>query len=288
MNWTTVELQSHAARVVSAQRPAYFRFKLLGLAGTVALCLATIQQSHGAPINYGSHVGNTVSYIDVTEESNSGDTLPLFGAPLYSADSIDFNPVGFDANSTGGGADITDSNLSFGVHANPGFAINNINFKESGDTTLAGIGTDATFTKVTADGVLSITEVDGQLITVISTPIALTFTPSAGDFGLLTDGGGGPFFHAQWFGSLSLNIAQILTTAGQPFVAGATKISINIDNTLTAVSQLGTSSLISKKDFGGVSITINAPPSGGIPEPATGVLAGCAMLGLLLWRRASR
>src|SRR5687768_8495058 len=55
-----------------------------------------------AQINYGSFTGATVDFIDVTETSTSGDSLPLFGVPVFTADSLDFNPVGFDANASGG------------------------------------------------------------------------------------------------------------------------------------------------------------------------------------------
>ena len=54
-----------------------------------------------------------------------------------------------------------------------------------------------------------------------------------------------------------------------------TKISVTFDNTLTALSENGTSVFIGKKDVGGVGITV-------IPEPATlGLLTagGLCMLG---------
>jgi hypothetical protein len=245
------------------------------LAGFAALF--AFESSIAAPMNYGTFTGDTVEYVDVTEDSTSGDALPLFGAPSVSGDSLDFNPVGFSASSAGGGSDITDSNLSFEVHALSGFAINNINLSEAGDTTLAGIGTDSTFSSVTADVFLNIVEVDGVGITPLNLPASLTFTPSGGNWGMATDGGGGPFFHTQWSGSLFLDVNQILTNNNVPFVFGATKLSLNIDNTLTAISEAGTSSVIAKKDFGGVSITIN------IPEPASWsiILLGATVLGVV-------
>jgi hypothetical protein len=272
MNVTTIDSRSRFARVFSFKSSCPARAMLSAALGIALLCFAMISQAQATPMNYGSHTGNTVQYIDVTEESNSGDALPLFGAPLYSGDSIDFNPVGFDANASNGSTDITDSNLTFMVKSLPNFVINNITFHESGDTTLAGIGNDNTFTKVTADGVLNIHEVNGVGIPVISKLIALTFTPSNGDYGLATDAGGGPFYHTQWSGSLNVNLNQILAQNGFPN-GQATKISIDLDNTLSAHSQNGTSALIAKKDFGGVSITINGPNGGGIPEPATLALA---------------
>jgi hypothetical protein len=62
-------------------------------------------------------------------------------------------------------------------------------------------------------------------------------------------------------------------------VPNATKVSIDLTNTLTASSQAGTMSLINKKDFGGISITVN------IPEPTSLVLAA---FGLALWASLGR
>jgi hypothetical protein len=236
------------------------------------------------PINYGSHVGTTVDYINVTEDTTTGDTLPLFGAPIFSADSIDFNPVGFDAAASGtGDSDTTGARLTFMIMSHAGKAITNINFSEAGDTTLGGLGNDSTSTGVTANGTLTVNAVDGvTLVNPLVRNIALTFTPSGGTYGLLSDGGGGPIFHTPWTGSLLVNIGQILTQAGIPFSFGASKVSIDLVNTLTAASQFGTASVISKKDFGGISITVN------IPEPASALLACSAFigsLGLLLRRR---
>lgn len=252
-----------------------------GLSLVVAVVLVSlffVRSAAAAPINYGSFSGTTVDYIDVTEESNSGDPLPLFGAPTVSGDSLDFNPVGFDANSSGGGADITDSNLSFEVHAKTGHAIKNILLSEAGDTTIAGFGDNGTLTSVTADGVLNIYEVDGVGIGLPGIPIALTFTPLGGIY-KLGDLGGGPFYHTQWSGSLLLDIHQILTQNSIPFTYGATKISLNIDNTLTAVSQSGTTALIAKKDFGGISITVN------VPEPGAALGFGLGFVGLFAGAR---
>lgn len=276
---TTIDSTSQSVRsFVGGRRLA----KLTLAAGMFLLALVACQPLFAVPINYGTFVGNTIEYVDVTEDSNSGDPLPLFGAPTVSGDSIDFNPVGFNAASTNGGADITDSNLAMGIYALAGSAINNVSFTEAGDTTMAGIGTDNTLTRVTADGILNIYEVDGVGMFVAPIPIALTFTPSNGDYKLLTDAGGGPFYHTQWSGSLFLDLDAILAANSVPFTYGVTKLSINIDNTLTAVSQTGTTALIAKKNFGGVSITVN------VPEPASLALVALGLLGLAVGRRSGR
>lgn len=246
------------------------------------IALASFQFSQAAPINYGDFMGTTVTYVGVSEDSNSGDTPPLFGPPTVSGDSLDFNPVGFSASASGaGGNDITDGNLQFMIVAKPGYAINSVNLNEAGDTSLAGFGTDATWTSVTGTGVLNINEVDGVGISAISVPISMTFAPSGGTYGLASDFGGGPGGTIAWSGGVLLNVNAALTANQIPFVAGATKISINIDNTLTALSQAGTFALIAKKDFGGLSVTVN------VPEPASVALCTLAAAILVTVRRRS-
>lgn len=271
-----------------------------------ALVLAMMaQSSFAAQINYGTHMGTYVTYVNVTEDSGADEPLPLFGAPTVTGNSIDFNPVGFDAASTNGGSDITDSNLVFMVTAKSGSRIESITFRESGDTTMAGNvapGTMGTATAAFASGVLDIHEVDFTGINHISVPFSMTFNPSGGTYFLGTDGGGGPLFNTQWNGSVTLPVEDILIANGFNIPpgavdpdGGATKISINLDNVLVAVSQPGTSAVISKKDFGGISVRVNVPGEPGgdmelrpIPEPGTFVLAGFAAIGLLVGYRFRR
>lgn len=232
-----------------------------------------------AQINYGSFTGATVDYIDVTEASTTGDPLPLFRAPVFSANSLDFNPVGYDAAASGAaGMDTTGARLTYTIHAHAGHVIPIITFSESGDTTLAGAGTNSTSTQVTANGTITINAVDGAPITPIVRPIALAFTPSGGDYGLASDGGGLPIFHTSWTGFLALNLAQILTTEGVPFTLGATNVSVDLVNTLTARSEADTQALIGKKDFG---VTV-------IPEPSSLALLALALIPLIRVTRFKR
>lgn len=275
-------------------------FKLAILVGAVLLLAVFSQPSVGAQINYGTHMGTHVSYVNVTEDSGADEPLPLFGAPTVTGNSIDFNPVGFDAASANGGSDITNSNLVFMVVAKSGSRIDSITLTEMGDTTLAGNvapGSMGTASAVFASGTLDIHEVNFVGINHISVPFSLSFSPSGGTYFLGTDGGGGPSYSTPWSGSVTLDIEAILLANG--FVippgpvdpdGGATKISIDLDNTLVAVSQQGTSALINKTDFGGVTVRVNVPTEPGgdveIPEPTCFMLAGLGLLGIVLNRRA--
>ena len=80
-------------------------------------------------------------------------------------------------------------------------------------------------------------------------------------------------------GSSLIDVDQILTDAGVPFQFGATKVSVNLDNTLVALSEDGTTSFIAKKDADGLTITTN------IPEPSGGALALVAALAMGIRRR---
>jgi hypothetical protein len=307
-------MTGHSIELIrGAARSLFSRFSSrasLTLAVSLAACLILLiigQSSIGAQINYGTHMGTHVTYVNVTEDSGDDNPLPLFGAPTVTGNSIDFNPVGFDAASSDGGSEITDSNLVFMVTSKSGSRIRSLTFSEAGDTTLAGnvpVGSMGTATAVFATGVLDIQEVDVDGDNVfdpvginhISVPFSMTFTPSGGTYFLGTDGGGGPVFHSPWSGSATLDVEGILIANGFMLPpgpadpeAGATKISIDLDNTLVAVSQDGTSAVIAKKDFGGITIRTNVRTEPGgepeIPEPAAFVLAGLGLFGLAVNRR---
>jgi hypothetical protein len=272
------------SRILFSRHGAFQAFRFALLLGLAACCLTAT--SHAASINYGNFSGTTVNYIAVTEASNSGDAVPLFGPPTVSGDSLDFNPVGFNANSSNGGADITDGNLTFMAQAKPGFGLFNLKIQEFGDTSMVGFGTDTTFTSVTLNGILNVQEVGGAGINSVSIPISITnFNPSGGTFGLASDFGGGPGGTLAWNGSVLLDL-----TLANPAIAAAyadqhldtskpvTKVSLNFDNTLIAISQQGTSALIAKKDH--VIITTN------IPEPASlGLLLLATALSACGWRK---
>lgn len=247
------------------------------IAAVIALAaVAAGSQSASAQINYGNYAGLTVVYENVTESSGT-DPIPQFGAPTVFVNTLDFNPVGFTAFSSGGGApDITDGQLNFAIRANTGYVIPFVNFSERGDFILGGTGTAATYVDVSALFTIDIVEVDGVTISPLSFSASMLFSPTAGGTFTLP-GYPGPG-SSLWSGALSIDVNSILTANNIPFVAGATKILFALDNTLIATSETGSSSFISKKDFKGLGITVFDPV---VPEPSTLALTlcGAALLG---------
>lgn len=235
-----------------------------------------------APINYGTQAGTDMIFGDVTEDTSSGDSPPLFGAPGVTGNSIDFNPVGFDAASQNVGDDTTAGDLSFTLTAKPGSWIQSLTFSAAGDTTMAGNvapGSTDTAAAVVAAGTIEIHEANFVALNpVISVAFALSFAPSGGTYFLGTDGGGGPVFHTQWAGSVTIPVETILIANG--IDVGATRVVIDLDHTLTASSQAGTSVQIDMKDFGAVVVRAD------VPEP--GSLVGVAGLAVLAFRRRGR
>lgn len=222
-------------------------------------CASAIQ---AAAINYGDFSGATVNFLQVTEDSGT-DPTPVYGSPSVFGNSLDFNPLSFNASASGsGGVDITDGTLTLMMTSNPGHFIDCIKFDEAGDYTLAGFGTAATAVSVTANFNIEIQEVDGVAIGSILVNPVMNFTPSNGDFDLANDAGGGPAANGSWAGMLMADLTQVLIDNNIPYVNGVTKVSVTFDNTLVATSEDGTSAFIAKKDVGGVGITV-------IPEPAS-------------------
>ncbi len=276
---STISFVSGRARRLSLTTVA-----VLGLLVAGQLALAT-------PINYGNLSGTSVDYIQVTENSATdpqyfppNPPVGLFGQPIVSGDSIDFNPQNFYALSDfqAPPVDTTDGYLTFGVDAKSGFAITDISFQEGGALSVGGFGTDSTYVDVSAIGFINVLEVDGDPVGVVQIPINVPFNFGVAGNGTWRLGTEGDFNGFLWTGFQSIDINQYLidNTNIDP-IYGATKITVALDNILKAQSELLAGAFIDKKDFGGLSVTIDGVPV--IPEPATwlllaicGVAAGAA------------
>lgn len=231
-----------------------------------------------AAIMYGDFLGATVDYLDVSEDTNTGDTLPLFGAPTVSGDALDFNPLGFSASASGAnGVDQTDGQLLFTIMGKSGNGITNILLAEAGDVSLTGFGTDATFAAVTTNITIDILETDQGPANINYQTSITNFSPSGGTFGQATDGGGGPLFSSNWSGAVLIELGPILTNNGRVGEI-ATKVNVNLDNVLSALSENGTVATIAKKDFDASGFSIRIQTN--VPEPSTIVLTLGGILGL--------
>jgi hypothetical protein len=226
-------------------------------------------------------MGNTVWYTGV-EESNSA-TASRFGAPSgISGDSLDFDPQNFEATSAGGGSQITDSQLNFMVIAKDFSLIDNVQFSESGDTSLLAFAPDVAFTSVTASIFIDILEIDGAPVGgPLNVNGSMTFSPSDGDYQTGVDGS--PAYNTIWTGSALFDMEAELATLGlvkgTDYVNGVTKVTVAVDNTLTAGTTGGASAFIRKKDFDGFTVTTN------IPEPTTIILAALGLFTVVASRR---
>jgi hypothetical protein len=238
-----------------------------------ALLLAVGALVDGQIISYPDKMGNTVWFREIAEASGT-DATPLYGPPTAVGNSLDFNPVGFNSFSAGAsGIDITDGTLTMKIEAKPGNGITSLIYSEAGDFTLLGFGTDGTIASVSSSFFVNILEVDGVGITPINLDFVMDISPQLGLYQLASLGGG-PIQQGNWTGSLLIDVAQALSDAGQSYNLGATRIAVTLDNTLSTLSEDGTSAFIAKKDFGGTSITV-------VPEPTSCSLACLAVIGLL-------
>ena len=239
---------------------------LLAVVGWVLLPAATF----ATPINHGDYEGTTIWFRDVSEDTNTtGDTPPLYGVPTVNGDSLDFSPVGFSASASGAfGVDQTDGNLFFDIQAKPFAGVESLVISEAGDTTLSGFSGDA-FTSVSTNITVDILRTTAGAAN-ITYQTTMNFTPSSGDYSLIADGGGSPLYSTNWSGGALIEFGAILAANG---LAGekATRVQVNVDNILTALSQEGTAATIAKKDFdtSGLTVEVNTD----IPEPSAALLA---------------
>ena len=246
-----------------------------------AILLASIAIDAGASTmfstNYGDFSGTSVTYRDVNESSGT-DAFALYGAPAVVGNTLNFSPD-FTAYAAGaGGSDTTDGQLGFDVYADSGNFIDELSFSERGDFLLSGFSGDA-YASVSANFFITIYEVDGVELTqsLVLPGVEMTFTPNvAGEF--LLSSVGGPSYGDVWAGDMTVDIKSLLSDNDIAFNNGATRLHLELNNTLVALSQDGTQAFIAKKGFHTFSVTV-------IPEPASVGLLGFTTLGLFYRRR---
>ena len=247
-----------------------------------ALCFPSLFLLVAAPaawsasINYGDiddiANGGTLKYLQVTESSGT-DPVPLYGPPSVTANLMDFDPSSFVATSSGG-IDVTDGQLSYGMDAEPFYAINVLRFTEGGDYSLMGGGSASVVYGISAQ--VTVLEIDNVAVA----PFDL-FKSDSGSKSLPGDAG----ILQQWGFAMDFNLDAALTAAGRTFNYGVTKAEIAINDQLIATSDPGNFAFIAKKNFTTIPDTSFDPNN--VPEPTTLALAGLGVIGMLLRRKAS-
>ncbi|HVM61195.1 MAG TPA: hypothetical protein VMV72_10045 [Verrucomicrobiae bacterium] len=230
-----------------------------GIGGGVALLLIAspaLVEAAGTNIYYGDRVGTSITYSNIFEYSGS-DPTPLYGSPIISGNSLIFNNMTFSALATNGSSKITDGQINFDIHSNGsvGQWIDELQFKELGDTTLAGTGTANTYTMPAIAVDLTIEAVDFS-------PFADFFNQFYQTNVVFAKFTLPPPTSEDWNGMLTIDLASYLASVGYPD-EHVTEVSVVSDNTLSAGSEPGTEAFIAKK-VEGLQVTAMS-----IPEPST-------------------
>ena len=246
------------------------RFPRLVAAIAVAPAMLHAVSANAAMMNYGTFVGDTITFADVTEES-LGDNL-LYDDFDVLNDTLLFDSSGFGVLSPSPGSDLADSEIELMIVANTGYAITMINYAEEGDFTIVG---DA-LVNVGLPYFWEIVEVDGVAIVPIvgsgQTSFASTFVGAGQLWGL----------------SFELDVEQLLADAEAErgeIGTSITKINLRFDNSITATSNNASSvAFLKKKQILGLTVASTEF----IPEPAAIYSLVLGLVALAIRRRVGQ
>jgi hypothetical protein len=219
----------------------------------VVLALA-IPSAALATVNHGDFLGTGVDFRDVSETTNSaGDPEPIWQAPTLAGTGTQlvFAPPAFlSACNIGiGASDVTESELTTTIEAQPGVHIEIVALQENGDAVLSifpPFGTPGTNVSAQMSGTVTVIEDISGPIAPVVIPFSGTFTPS-GTFALPTD-----FGTRTWTGDILVDVASV--------VPNATKVEFALTNTLSANCAGNGAATIQKKDVSGPAVALMVNP----------------------------
>jgi hypothetical protein len=236
-----------------------------------AFCLVVLASTDASASIYGTYIGTSVEYVNVSES----DTLPQLGAPTLSGASLVFNPTAFYSTASGSGdysSNITDSQITTQIYSVGDYRLDTIRIQASGSYEFAGIGTENTTANAYVTVTVTVFGVDGTdlLQPLVLDGVTLPISPTDGMFDMSSSSSG------NWTGDATIDILAALTQANNP--GHATRLILTIDDTLSTLSEDGSSATLQNSNSGGLILTVT-------PEPAT---LSLMLLGGLLALRLRR
>ena len=219
---------------------SFFRHSLCAVVVTAFVA----SQSPAAIMNYGTVMGDSFTFADVTED-NLVSELYYDGNLMTSGDTLIVDPDGFKVQVDGPGIDLLDSELQMMIMPKDDSAsVDMIRFVEEGDFTLVGGGVVG----ASLSYFWQILEVDGTAIDPIGGSGQTDFSGTSLGTG------------QTWSLGFDVDLAGELDASG---VAGdrITKVNLTFDNTLTAQAGENQIAFIAKKQTSGINITVPEPSS---------------------------
>lgn len=240
---------------------------VLCLPVSLLLCAIASRPAPAATQNWGDFVGDTVMYLSVTELN--GEPALLFDEPSIVNDTLEFDPVNFYSEvDPGPGVDLTTSQMSMTIMAQPGYWLDNLMATELGRYSLVGLPGALGEAAVQGSFFFNVLEVNGAAVADgPAGTVSMQFTsgggPDGGQYELPGDAG----TLVPWEGKAFIDIGSAMDAsryAGQ----NATKVRLTFINSLSTIADANASAFIRKELIGSVSIQTNV-----IPEPGSVVLA---------------
>jgi protocatechuate 3,4-dioxygenase beta subunit len=177
-------------------------------------------------------------------ETSPTDPTPLFGTtPTVIGNSAQFDPNTFRSQANAATPnDSTVGFLTFVVDADPGTTINRLDFRLAGDATIIGSQSSFASAGVSANVVLTVTEIDGIAVGGPSRAVNLVFNPNNGQYSLAQNGNSTGLV---FVGTASVDINDLLTA--NSITGRATKVSVNLTTLLDSDASTQGSAFIQLK-----------------------------------------
>ncbi len=235
----------------------------------VFACLTIL--ANGAPgmgdeLPHNNVPGTNVDFLGVIESSGT-DAVPLFGQPTSTNDVLIFDLQSFRSFTSDGGSDVTSGQLQLTIAAKDGFFIDEITITESGVAIVTGAPNGFGHAEMRAPVDYRVSEIDGSLVA-RDTDFAPILFGGLEAFVLETNAA----VSQPWTGIVPIDAADLAANGGG---GNVTAVFLSISDVLATFGTGDAAAEVFMNDF-----TIEVKTEL-IPEPATAVLMGIGLAGLL-------